>query len=122
MSHEYEMCSVRSVVNIYAIPLYLDIMMIILKLTEILNPYVLYEELIQSCRSIMLQKQTNKTIGKEITLVVIRGWRKQGELDEGSQIGRKAMTNLNSVLKRHHFAAKVRMVKALVFFSSHVRM
>ena len=100
------MCGVRSVVNIYAIPLYLDITMISLKLTEILNPYFLYQELTQSYRSIMLQKQANKTIGKEIMLVVIRGRRKQGELDEGSQNGRKAITNLDNVLKRHHFADK----------------
>ena len=39
-------------------------------------------------------------------------------------LGRKAMTNLDSVLKRRNitFLTKVRMVKALVFFSSHVWM
>ena len=37
--------------------------------------------------------------------------------------GRKAMTNLNSILKnRYYFATKVHLVKGLVFSSSHVWM
>ena len=56
--------------------------------------------------------------------MVIRGQRKGEKLDEGSQNGRKATTNLDSVLKRRNITllTKVRMVKALVFFSSHVWM
>ena len=30
-------------------------------------------------------------------------------------LGRKAMTNLDSILKRHYFPTKVRLVKAMVF-------
>ena len=38
-------------------------------------------------------------------------------------LGRKTVTNLDSIKKqRHHFAAKVRIVKAMVFSGSHVRM
>ena len=54
--------------------------------------------------------------------MVIRSQRKQGELDEGSQNGRKAMTNLDSVLKRHRFADKGPYGQSSVFFSGHVQM
>ena len=62
------------------------IAVIVLKCTEISNHYVVDQELTQRCSSIILQKQTNKLIGKEITFVVIRGkgWG-QRELDEGGQ-------------------------------------
>ena len=53
--------------------------------------------------------------------MVIRSQRKQGELDEGSQNGRKAMTNLDSVLKRHRFADKGPYGQSSVFFSGHVQ-
>ena len=48
---------------------------------EILNHYVVHQELMQYCRSTVLQKQTNKSIEKEIRLVATRGgWWK--ELDQ----------------------------------------
>ena len=48
------------------------IAVIVLKCTEISNHYVVDQELTQRCSSIILQKQTNKLIGKEITFVVSR--------------------------------------------------
>ena len=49
--------------------------------------------------------------------MVIRGQRKGEKLDEGSQNGRKAMTNLDSVLKSSDITVptKVHIVKAVVF-------
>ena len=46
----------------------------------------MYQELTQCCRSIILQKQTNKLIEEEIRFVVTRGggW-VEGELNEGGQ-------------------------------------
>ena len=58
----------------------------VLKCTEILNHYVVYQELTQCCRPIVLQKQTNEVIEKEIRFVVTISWGwGKGELDEGSQ-------------------------------------
>ena len=44
--------------------------LIILKCTEVLNYYGVYQKLTQSCRSAILQKQTH---GKELRFVVTRG-------------------------------------------------
>lgn len=62
------------------------IMVIILKGLEISDHYVVYQELTQRCRSIILQKQANNLREEEIRFVVTRG-RGWGErrLDEGGQ-------------------------------------
>ena len=58
--------------------------MVILKYIEILNHYVVYEELVLF--EVNYTSKTNKFIGKEITFVVTRSrvWREE-ELDEGRQ-------------------------------------
>ena len=88
MRHEYDMYSVSNVVNIYAISLYLDIVMIVLKLIEILNHYVLYQELTQSCRSVKLQSKQTKQEEKRSDewLSEVRGsrgnWMKAVKMEE----------------------------------------
>ena len=49
------------------------ILVIILKCVEISNHYIVYQKLTQCCRSIILQKQTNNLIEKEVRFVVTRG-------------------------------------------------
>ena len=49
------------------------IVVIIFKCLEILNHYVVYQELIQCCRSIKLQKPTKKLTEKEVGSVVPGG-------------------------------------------------
>ena len=64
---------------------------------EISNHYAVYQEIIQCCKSIILQKQNKQLIEKGIRFVVTRGgaWG-EGEFDEGSQ---KVQTSSNKINK-----------------------
>ena len=72
-------------------------MMIILKCIEISNHYIVYQELTKCCRSIILQKQTNKHINKDRKRGQVCGYQRQG--GGGGEIGGRESKGTNFQLQ-----------------------
>ena len=84
------MYSMGNIVNNYIIPLYGDvvtrlIMVTIFQCIEMLNHYVMHQELIRYCRSTVLQKQTNKSIERDQTCGYQR-WMVEGIRSGGKKV------------------------------------